>query len=156
MNIEEKVNAIISYILAETEEEKEAAVFGLRKANTENTSAMDVEKEIAAILCEIGMPEHIKGHRYSVYAIKAAIENPDVLDAVTSELYPSVAEKFNTTGNRVERGIRFGIELAWERCDAKVIERYFGSTISARRGKPTNSEFIARIANIVRGLVDNA
>lgn len=156
MNIEEKVNAIIGYLLAETAEEKEDAISNLRNENTKNKTVNDAEKEISSILCEIGMPEHIKGHRYCTSAIKAAVENPDIIDAITVELYPSVAKKFNTTGSRVERGIRFGIELAWDRCDPNVIERYFGSTISAKRGKPTNSEFIARIANIVRGWVDNA
>lgn len=156
MNIEEKVNAIIEYLLAETEEEKESAVLDLRKASVGKTTAKNVDQEIAAILFDIGMPEHIKGHQYSACAIRLAVENPDIVHAITGELYPHVASQFGTTGSRVERGIRFGIELAWDRCDAEVIERYFGSTVSARRGSPTNSEFIARIANIVRGRVDNA
>lgn len=156
MNIEEKLNAIINYILAETEEEKTMAVATLRKADTTKCHANNVEEEIANILLEIGVPEHIKGHRYSAYAIKVAVENPDIIDSITGELYPSVAEKFNTTGSKVERAIRHGIECALDRCDFDVIEKYFGSTISASKGKPTNSEFIARIANIVRRRVGNA
>lgn len=150
MNIEEKLNAIIEYILAETEEEKEAAVAILRKADTTKRNVNSVEEQIANILLEIGVPEHIKGHRYSVYAIQLVVDNPDIIDSVTGKLYPAVAEKFNTTGSRAERAIRHGIECAWDRCDLDVIEKYFGSTISTFKGKPTNGEFIARIANIVR------
>lgn len=156
MNIEEKLNAIIEYILAETEEEKEAAVAILRKADTTKRNVNSVEEQIANILLEIGVPEHIKGHRYSVYAIQLVVDNPDIIDSVTGKLYPAVAEKFNTTGSRAERAIRHGIECAWDRCDLGEKEKYFGSTISAYRGKPTNSEFIARIANIVRRRVGNA
>ena len=150
MSINEKLNAIISYILAETEEEKEKAVSEMKNLKTEKVITKDVEEEIVTILCEIGMPEHIKGYKYSVNAIKSVIENPDMLEAVVGELYPAVAEKFNTTGSRVERAIRHAIEVAWERCDFKTTEKYFGSTVSALKGKPTNSEFIARIANIVQ------
>ena len=156
MNIEEKLNAIIEYILAETEEEKESAVAILRKADTTKRNVNSVEEQIANILLEIGVPEHIKGHRYSVYAIQLVVDNPDIIDSVTGKLYPAVAEKFNTTGSRAERAIRHGIECAWDRCDLDVIEKYFGSTISTFKGKPTNGEFIARIANIVRRRVGNA
>lgn len=156
MNIEEKVNAIINYILADTEQEKESIISVLRKSDAANTGIKSVEKEIATILCEIGLPENIKGHRYSVYAIKVAVKNPDIIDAITKELYPTVAEKFNTTASRAERAIRHAIECAWDRCDFEVVEKYFGSTISKYKGKPTNSEFIARIANIVRHRVGNA
>lgn len=156
MNIEERVNAIINFILAETEEDKEKAVAFLRNEDTEKTSLKNVEEEIATVLCEIGVPEHIKGHRYSIYAIKVAVENPEIIDAITGKLYPAVAEKFNTTKSRVERCIKHGIECAWDRCDFEVIEKYFGQTVSATKGKPTNAEFIARIANIVRRRVGNA
>lgn len=109
MKIEEKVNAIINYILAETAEEKEKYVALLKNEDNENTSNKNAEKEIANILCEIGVPEHIKGHRYSAYAIKVAVENPDIIDAIMKELYPTVGVKFNTTVHRVERAIRHGI-----------------------------------------------
>lgn len=156
MNIEEKLNAIINYILAETEEEKTTAVATLRKADTTKPHANNAEEEIANILLEIGVPEHIKGHRYAVYAIQLVVDNPDIIYSITGELYPSVAEQFNTSGSKVERAIRHGIECAWDRCDFDVIEKYFGSTISESKGKPTNGEFIARIANIVRRRVGNA
>lgn len=156
MNIEEKLNAIINYMLAETEEEREKALLNLRNEKPEKTNAKDVEEEIENILCEIGVPDHIKGHRYLGYAISVAVERPDIIDAVTGELYPVVAEKFDTTVSKVERAIRHGIECAFERCDFEVIEKHFGKVISPSRGKPTNSEFIARIANIVRRRVGNA
>jgi two-component system response regulator (stage 0 sporulation protein A) len=150
MNIEEKVNAVINYILSETEEEKESAIFVLKNANTRNNGGKGIEEETASVLFEIGMPEHIRGYRYCSYAIKIAVENPEIMSAITGELYPKVAEKFDTTGIRVERAIRHGIECAFDRCDFEITEKYFGSTISALKDKPTNGEFIARIANIVR------
>lgn len=156
MNIEEKVNAIIEYILAETEEEKTVAVSALRNAYTTKHCANNVEEEIENVLLEIGLPEQIKGYRYAVYAIRCVVENPDIIDEITGKLYPAVAEEFYTTRSRVERAIRHGIECAFDRCDYSAKIKYFGSTISAEKGKPTNSEFIARIANIVRRRVGSA
>lgn len=156
MNIEEKVNAVINFILAETVEETKNSLAILREASKQTTREPATEDETAKILCDIGYPEHIKGYRYCVYAINLAVSNPDIIDAITYELYPAVAEKFNTTGRRVEKAIRHGIECTWDRCDDNVISKYFGSTISADKGKLTNSEFIARISNIVRRRVGNA
>jgi two-component system response regulator (stage 0 sporulation protein A) len=156
MNIEEKLNAIIEYILAETEQEKATAVATLRNADTTKRNVNNAEEEIANILVEIGVPEHIKGHRYAVYAIQLVVDNPDIIDSITGELYPAVAERFNTTNSRVERAIRHGIECAWDRSNLDVIKKRFGNTISCTKGKPTNSEFVARIANIVRRRVGSA
>lgn len=156
MNIEEKVNAVISFILAETVEETKNSLAILREASKQTAREPTTEDETAKILCDIGYPEHIKGYRYCVHAINLAVSNPDIIDAITCELYPAVAVKFNTTGRRVEKAIRHGIECAWDRCDCKVIGEYFGSTISSHKGRPTNSEFIARISNIVRRRVGSA
>lgn len=156
MNIEEKVNAVINYILAETDEEKENAISVLKNANTRNNGSKGIEEEVESILLVIGMPENIKGYRYCSYAIKIAVENPEIMSAITGELYPKVAEKFDTTGTRVEREIRYGIECAWDRCDFEIIEKLFGSTISPHKGRPTNGEFLARVANIVRRRVVDA
>jgi two-component system response regulator (stage 0 sporulation protein A) len=155
MNIEEKVNAIIGYIFAETKEEREKAIYELQKAKTEKASTKKAEEEIEKILYEVGMPEHLKGHRYVTYAVNMAVADADVVDAITGELYPAVAEKFNTTVCRAERAIRHAIEVAWDRGDLDTLRKFFGNTISPNRGRPTNAEFIARIANIVRRKIAN-
>ena len=93
------------------------------------------------------MPAHIKGYQYLREAIIMTVEDMDVINAVTKVLYPEVARKFGTTASRVERAIRHAIEVAWDRGDVEVLNSYFGYTIHNLRGKPTNSEFIAMIAD---------
>ena len=105
---------------------------------------------ITEILHQIGVPAHIKGYRYVREAIKLTIENPEMLNSVTKILYPTVAKTFKSTSSRVERAIRHGIETAWDRGDVDVLNSYFGYTIQSQRGKPTNSEFIAMIADDIR------
>ena len=103
--------------------------------------------EVTEILHQIGVPAHIKGYHYLRDSIIMAIENPDIINAVTKQLYPSVAKEYNTTSSRVERAIRHAIEVAWDRGDVDVLNSYFGYTIHNTRGKPTNSEFIAMISD---------
>ena len=110
----------------------------------------NIETEITNIIHEIGVPAHIKGYLYLREAIKMVIENVELLGAVTKELYPSIAKKFNTTPSRVERAIRHAIEVAWGRGQVEVINKLFGYTIQGEKGKPTNSEFIAIIADRLR------
>lgn len=150
MNTKEKVNTIIDYILAASEEEKSSALFRLKMLREEKTDARNVDESILEILSDIGVPEHILGHQYCACAIKLVVEKPDLIHSVTGNLYPTVAKMFDSTPYRIERAIRRGIESAWDRCDFDAINKYFGNTVSASRGKPTNSEFVARIANIVR------
>lgn len=158
MNVEQKVNAIMRYIVAESDEEKRKTMAEIKamiepvanEKKTENT-----EDVISEILVELGMPNHIKGYRYSVYAIKLAVEVPDIIDAITGKLYPAVADRYGTTATRAERAIRHAIERAWDRADIEVIEKYFGNTVSLTKGKPTNSEFVARMANIVKRRIAN-
>ena len=104
-------------------------------------------KEITKILKHIGVPGHLLGCGYVREAILLAIKNRNILTAITNELYPQVARKFDTTPSRVERAIRHAIEAAWDRGDVDVLCGYFGNTISADRGKPTNKEFIATVAD---------
>ena len=99
---------------------------------------------------QIGVPAHIKGYQYLRYAIILSVESPEVMSSVTKALYPAVAKKFQTTSSRVERAIRHAIEVAWDRGDVDVLSSYFGYTIQSSRGKPTNSEFIAMIADKLR------
>ena len=158
MNIEQKVNAIMRYIVADSQEEKDKIMEEIKdmiEPAAKEKQAENIEDLISEILVELGMPSHILGYQYSVYAIKIAVENPDIINAITGGLYPTVAEHYGTTASRAERAIRHGIECAWDRGDLDVIEKYFGNTISITKGKPTNSEFIARISNIVRRRMRN-
>lgn len=106
-----------------------------------------LEASVTAIIHEIGVPAHIKGYQYLREAIIMTVEDMDVINAVTKVLYPEVARKFGTTASRVERAIRHAIEVAWDRGDLDTLQKYFGFTVSNAKGKPTNSEFIAMIAD---------
>jgi len=110
----------------------------------------NLESQITKIIHEIGIPAHIKGYLYLREAIGLVIKNMDFLGAITKELYPSIAVKFNTTPSRVERAIRHAIEVAWTRGKIDTINQLFGYTVSNDKGKPTNSEFIALIADKLR------
>lgn len=103
--------------------------------------------QVTEILHQIGVPAHIKGYHYLRDSIIMAIEDPEIINAVTKQLYPSVAKRYDTTSSRVERAIRHAIEVAWDRGDVDVLNSYFGYTIHNTRGKPTNSEFIAMISD---------
>ena len=116
--------------------------------NYGNNSNMEIK--ITEILHQIGVPAHIKGYHYLRNSIMMSIENPDIINSVTKQLYPSVAHNFETTSSRVERAIRHAIEVAWDRGDIDILNSYFGYTIHNSRGKPTNSEFIAMISDRLR------
>lgn len=123
-------------------------------ANFENVSkeieTMDLESEITSIIHEIGVPAHIKGYFYLREAISMVVNDIELLSAVTKELYPSIARRYNTTSSRVERAIRHAIEVAWSRGQIESINKIFGYTIHNEKGKPTNSEFIAMVADRLR------
>ena len=106
-----------------------------------------LESQVTAIIHEVGVPAHIKGYQYLREAIIIAVNDMDVINAVTKVLYPEVAKRFGTTPSRVERAIRHAIEVAWDRGDLETLQKYFGYTVSNAKGKPTNSEFIAMIAD---------
>lgn len=109
-----------------------------------------LEADITNIIHEIGIPAHIKGYQYLREAIMMVVEDVDLLGSVTKILYPRIAEKFDTTSSRVERAIRHAIEVAWSRNNIDTIKKFFGYTINTERGKPTNSEFIALVADRLR------
>ena len=109
-----------------------------------------LEAEVTAILHEVGVPAHIKGYQYVREAIIIVVQNMDAINAVTKVLYPEVAKRFHTTPSRVERAIRHAIEVAWDRGDLETLQGYFGYTVNSAKGKPTNSEFIAMIADRIR------
>ena len=122
---------------------------GIQTSETVNARP-DLESQVTKIIHEIGVPAHIKGYQYLRYAILMAIEDNDIINSVTKILYPAVAKQFKTTTSRVERAIRHAIEVAWDRGDVDTLNSYFGYTIQNTRGKPTNSEFIAMIADNLR------
>lgn len=116
----------------------------------EEINSAELEIRVTENLHLIGVPAHIKGYHYLREAIILAIENPDIINSVTKELYPTVSKKFSSTPSRVERAIRHAIEVAWDRGDVDVLTEFFGYTIHNAKGKPTNSEFIAMIADKLR------
>lgn len=107
----------------------------------------DLRTVVTEIMHEIGVPAHVRGYQYLRDAIIMAIEDANAINSVTKVLYPTVAEHYDTTPSRVERAIRHAIETAWDRGDLDMLRKYFGYTVSGVRGKPTNSEFIAMIAD---------
>ena len=147
--------AVAAYVAADGGEKELARakvkriLAGLNDAPPER-DAVSVEAAIKRILLELGVPNSLKGYNRLVCAIRIAVEEPYVLEAITKELYPAVAKEFGDTASRVERAIRHAIESSFDRCDDSTLDRYFGSTISPRKGKLTNSEFISRLADVVR------
>ncbi|MBQ2932707.1 MAG: sporulation transcription factor Spo0A [Clostridia bacterium] len=125
-------------------------------AKFEVSGKPDVETMVTQTIHEIGIPAHIKGYQYIRHAIMLVIENLDVINSITKTLYPTVAEDFHTTASRVERAIRHAIEVAWDRGDTETLNSIFGYTIATSKGKPTNSEFIAMIADRLRLQIKNA
>lgn len=134
--------------------ERIVQIVGLTEGHASQDGAADtqpsLEIQVTEILHQIGVPAHIKGYHYLRDSIIMAIETPEIINAVTKQLYPSVAKKYETTSSRVERAIRHAIEVAWDRGDVDILNSYFGYTIHNTRGKPTNSEFIAMISDRLR------
>ncbi len=119
----------------------------LRYPVPRRSGKVSIESMVTGIIHEIGVPAHIKGYQYLREAIIIAVNDMDVINAITKVLYPQVAKTFQTTPSRVERAIRHAIEVAWDRGDLDTLQRFFGYTVSNTKGKPTNSEFIALIAD---------
>ena len=116
----------------------------------EERESVELENQVTKVIHQIGVPAHIKGYQYLRTAIMMTINDNEVINSVTKVLYPTVAKRYSTTSSRVERAIRHAIEVAWDRGDVDVLNSYFGYTIQTNRGKPTNSEFIAMIADNLR------
>ncbi len=123
------------------------SLVGKRESSADSAT---LEMQVTQTLHKIGVPAHIKGYQYLREAILMAIRDEESINAVTKLLYPGVAKKYSTTSSRVERAIRHAIEVAWDRGDVEVLNSYFGYTIQSSRGKPTNSEFVAMIADKFR------
>ena len=123
--------------------EEEKAVAGKKPS-------YNLERDVTDMIHEIGVPAHIKGYQYLREAIMMSVEDPGMISSITKILYPTIAKRFQTTPSRVERAIRHAIEVAWSRGRMETLDALFGYTIDTGKGKPTNSEFIALIADRIR------
>ena len=136
-NIIEHVRSLASHDVAASKED-------------DLSNSADIETQVTKIIHQIGVPAHIKGYQYLRTAIMLTVADNDIINSVTKVLYPSVAKQYDTTTSRVERAIRHAIEVAWDRGDLETLNSFFGYTVQNSRGKPTNSEFIAMIADNLR------
>ncbi len=153
---EQIINAGADYYFIKPVNPESVAKRIIRLSNWKNEKARkggdndingDIDVVISDIMRQIGVPAHIKGYQYLRTSIKLSVDDAEMLGSVTKLLYPTVAKMYDTTASRVERAIRHAIEVAWDRGDVDVLSSYFGYTIQSQRGKPTNSEFIAMIAD---------
>lgn len=152
-HIEKTVDTLARYVLATNDAGREHARRELERlvnGTVAATQSAEPEDVIRGILLELGAPDHLKGHPYAVYGILMALADRSNIDSMCKQMYPGIAEYFNSTPSKVERGIRHLIDVICERADLDVLAYYFGNTVSANKGRPTNTEFIARMANIVR------
>ena len=120
---------------------------GISKDDVAVAKRLPTAQELRTFFIKLGAPINNKGFDYLVQATLLTLDNPAMLESITKELYPEVAKRFGTTPSRVERAIRHAIEVAWDRGDIEVLQKFFGYTVSNIKGKPTNSEFIAMIAD---------
>ena len=133
-----------------SKEKKEINPFTIQNVEKKEVKEKDLEKDVTEMIHEIGVPAHIKGYHYLREAIMMCVEDVDMLNSITKVLYPTIADNFKTTPSRVERAIRHAIEVAWSRGKMETLDSLFGYTINLGKGKPTNSEFIALIADKIR------
>ena len=133
-----------------TKNAKDSTVKATEKKEQTQEVIHDLEKDVTDMIHEIGVPAHIKGYQYIREAIMMTVNDINLLNYITKLLYPTIAKKYKTTSSSVERAIRHAIEVAWNKGQIDVLEDMFGYTISAGKGKPTNSEFIALIADKLR------
>lgn len=142
---------LVGALEATTKTETVGKIHELGKENfLKKEREKSLEQIVSDVIRKLGVPAHIKGYCYMREAIIMCIEDPHAIESVTKTLYPDVAKKFSTTSSRVERAIRHAIEVAWTRGDLSYIQEIFGYTVSSEKGKPTNSEFIAMLADAIR------
>lgn len=147
--LEQKVDILMRYCVAESEQARQYYHADLQSMLTA-APCMDVRRSVDRALSDLGIPAHLLGYAYLQSAIAMVIEQPDSAYAITGIVYPGVALRYSTTAQLVERAIRHAVERGRSRCDSSMREKYFGGKIRPGRQKPTNAEFIARIANLVR------
>ena len=150
--LELQLDALMRMCTAQQESERLQArdeVLHLLEDRQNRGYTADPEYLIRELLLELGSPDHLVGHAYVVKALLLTLEDRSFVDSITLKLYPRLAADFSTVPSRVERGIRNLIDVTWTRGDFNALNRYFGNTVSAMRSKPTNSEFLARLANVI-------
>ena len=150
--LEMQVDALMRLCAAEKESDRVQARDDVRKLLEKrllHRTTVDPDYLIRELLLELGAPDHLVGHPYVIKAVLMVVQDRSYIDNITYGLYPQLALTFNTTSSRAERAIRHLVEVTWTRGDWEVLARYFGNTVSADKGKPTNGEFIARLANII-------
>lgn len=153
-SLEKKVDALMRLALAETDRDREVAVSDIRcLLDSAEEPAQDVDSMIRAALLELGVPDGVRGHKYLITAIELAVNDPSILDHMIQALYPAVAQVYGTTWRVADHRICDAIEAAFNRCDVNILSAYFGNTINGNKGKATNREFIARVANDIRARV---
>lgn len=151
MTMEKQMDVLMRLCATEEEGERTLLRQELRRMlEQDGRFGQDPEDLIRDILLELGAPDHLAGHPYVVEGILLVVEDRSYISNITFGLYPQLAVRFDTTAARVERAIRHLIEVTWLRGDMDVLTKYFGNTISMDKGKPTNGEFIARLANVVK------
>lgn len=145
-----RIRQMFNNTISSDDKKKTISLVETSEVRINRSEPNNLEAEITNIIHEIGVPAHIKGYMYLREAITMVVNDMELLSAVTKELYPSIAKKYNTTASRVERAIRHAIEVAWSRGQIETINKIFGYTIHNDKGKPTNSEFIAMVADKLR------
>lgn len=143
-NLQKTIQSLLSEVATKGE------TYNLKNSVISNSNEKTLDTEITELLHEIGVPAHIKGYMYLREAITMVYNNVEILGGITKVLYPTIAKKYKTTSSRVERAIRHSIEVAWNRGNVDAISQIFAYTISYNKSKPTNSEFIAMIADKLR------
>ena len=136
-------------ITVPSQKDKDKGIVMAENKKTEKVQR-NLEQDVTDMIHEIGVPAHIKGYQYLREAIMMSVEDPGMISSITKILYPTIAKRFQTTPSRVERAIRHAIEVAWSRGKMETLDALFGYTIDTGKGKPTNSEFIALIADRIR------
>ena len=144
------LQAAMLHMRSEWDVKKKERTYGMQEYGMSNYMETTLENDVTDIIREIGIPAHIKGYQYIREAIMLTVNDMNLLNYITKLLYPTIAKKYKTTSSSVERAIRHAIEVAWNKGQIDVLEDMFGYTISAGKGKPTNSEFIALIADKLR------
>ena len=151
--LEKQVDALMRLCTAEKESDRvqiRQEVLRMLESRKLVRASADPEYLIRELLLELGAPDHLVGHPYTVQAILLVVQDRTYIDSITLGLYPQLAVMFDTTASRVERAIRHLVEVTWARGDWDILNRYFGNTVSAEKGKPTNGEFIASMSNVVK------
>ena len=151
-SFDQKVDALLRLFIAETDDEREKAKAEIDSLLNDRVKPVSsIERECRRLLLEIGIPECLAGHKYIIDAVSILVADPTVINNITTKLYPGIAEAYpGVTDRRIERTIRHAVEVAWDRGDLDVLQKLFGNTISPNKGKPCNSEFLARITSEVR------